>query len=92
MKVCLCCVEPLSEYFLLSMKEEFSKKYEIRIFKENVENVKWFSENFPFEPESLHGLLPDGLGSDTLKQGYIQILPGEYGTDGFFIARFRRKQ
>ena len=60
--------------------------------EENVENVKWFSENFPFEPDSLHGLLPDGLGSDTLKQGYIQILPGEYGTDGFFIARFRRKQ
>ena len=25
------------------------------------------------------------------KKGYIQLLPGEYGTDGFFIARLRRK-
>ena len=28
----------------------------------------------------------------TAEKGYIQILPGEYGTDGFFIAKFRRKQ
>ena len=58
--------------------------------KENQENVQWFKENFPFELKSLEGLLPEGMGAETVKQGYIQLLPGEYGTDGFFIARFRR--
>ena len=58
--------------------------------EENEENVRWFQEHFPFETESLTGLLPEGIDSDTMERGYIQLLPGEYGTDGFFIARFRR--
>jgi len=60
--------------------------------KENQENVVWFKENFPFELESLEDYLPEGMCTDTVKQGYIQLLPGEYGTDGFFIARFRRNE
>ncbi len=59
--------------------------------EENVENVRWFQKNFSFEPESLAELLPEGIYSDTMEQGYIQLMPGEYGTDGFFIARFRRR-
>lgn len=58
--------------------------------EENEENVRWFRESFPFEPESLEKFLPEGIYSDTMEQGYIQLMPGEYGTDGFFIARFRR--
>lgn len=58
--------------------------------EENEENVRWFQENYPFEPESLAGFLPEGINSDTMEQGRIQLMPGEYGTDGFFIARFRR--
>jgi 16S rRNA (cytosine967-C5)-methyltransferase len=58
---------------------------------ENEENVRWFQEHFPFEPESLRGLLPEGIESDTMEQGYIQLMPGAYDTDGFFIARFRRR-
>ena len=27
----------------------------------------------------------------TLEQGYLQLLPGVYPCDGFFIARFRKK-
>ena len=59
--------------------------------EENDENVRWFLDNFPFKAESLVGLLPDDICSDTMEQGYIQLMPGEYGTDGFFIARFRRE-
>ena len=59
--------------------------------EENVENVRWFQKNFSFEPESLAELLPEGIYSDAMEQGYIQLMPGEYGTDGFFIARFRRR-
>ena len=29
--------------------------------------------------------------SQTAKHGYVQILPGEYGADGFFMAKVRRK-
>jgi 16S rRNA (cytosine967-C5)-methyltransferase len=35
--------------------------------------------------------LPEGIESDTMEQGYIQLMPGAYDTDGFFIARFRRR-
>lgn len=59
---------------------------------ENEDNVRWFEENFPFELESLEEFLPKKMKKDSVKHGYIQLLPGEYGTDGFFIARFRRKK
>ena len=58
--------------------------------EENQKNVQWFEANYPFELESLSGLIPNEICPDTAEQGYIQLLPGEYGTDGFFIARFRR--
>ena len=59
--------------------------------EENEENVRWFQEHFPFEAESLAEFLPERISADTVKRGYIQLMPGEYGTDGFFIARFRRR-
>lgn len=43
---------------------------------ENEDNVKWFTENYPFEKV----------------QECITLLPGVNGTDGFFIARLRRKE
>lgn len=59
--------------------------------EENEENVRWFLENFPFESESLKGLLPDEICGENSEAGYIQLFPGEHGTDGFFISRFRRR-
>lgn len=70
---------------------------------ENEENVFWFLENFPYEPVSLQGCLPRELEEhfpesfagerpeDTMKQGFLQLLPGIHACDGFFIAKFRRK-
>jgi 16S rRNA (cytosine967-C5)-methyltransferase len=58
---------------------------------ENEENVKWFLNNFDFESVDISNLLPSGLTCDTAKDGYVQILPGDFGTDGFFIAKFVRK-
>lgn len=57
--------------------------------KENMENINWFLDNFDFKLEAIE--LPNTLSYDTAKKGYIQILPSDYGTDGFFIARLRRK-
>jgi len=58
--------------------------------KENIENVRWFLEEFPFEPESIDEFLPDELKSDKTAAGYIEILPGIFQCDGFFIARLKR--
>lgn len=57
--------------------------------KENLENVKWFCENFDFEPEDISKYL--NFECETAKKGYIQVLPCDFNTDGFFIARFRKK-
>lgn len=56
--------------------------------EENIQNVKWFIDNFPFELVDFDDMLPDAICSDT--KGYIQLLPGQYDTDGFFIAKLRR--
>lgn len=57
---------------------------------ENQYNVKWFLENYPFCLESIDPYLCDALKSRTTKAGYLQLLPGIHGTDGFFLARFKR--
>ncbi len=59
---------------------------------ENEDNVKWFVENYPFELESLDGVLSESLCNEDTKRGYIQFLPGIHKTDGFFIARLKRKK
>ena len=59
---------------------------------ENEDNVRWFTENFPFQGVSVDDYLPYGLRSKTSAQGWIQILPGQYGTDGFFVAKFRKNR
>ncbi len=60
-------------------------------YKENLGNVRWFLDNFDYEPVDISPLLPDKVKCSTAKDGYIQILPGDFGTDGFFIAKFVRK-
>lgn len=58
---------------------------------ENADNVRWFTENFPFETESLEKELPFFAETESIKKGYMQMLPGVHGTDGFFVAKLRRK-
>ncbi len=54
--------------------------------RENEGNVKWISENTD--------LVPTDWDTDTpgmvTKDGCLQIMPGAYGTDGFFIARLTK--
>ncbi len=59
--------------------------------KENQEMVRYISANFPLKPESLVPLLPENIKAETAKDGYVQLLPDEHRTDGFFIAKFRRE-
>ncbi len=59
--------------------------------KENEENVRWFREHYPFEPVSIEGRLGDNLKEESMKEGFIQLLPGIHPCDGFFLSVFRRR-
>lgn len=59
--------------------------------QENEENALWFLKEFPFDPLDLTGKLGDGISSETLKQGYIQLLPGIHPCDGFFLSAFVKR-
>lgn len=58
--------------------------------KENIENVIWFCNKYNFTTESIEKYLPESINCHTASEGYIQLLPHEYDTDGFFIARMRK--
>lgn len=59
---------------------------------ENQENARWFAEQYPFVPESLDPYLCPELRCRSTGQGWLQLLPGVHNCDGFFIARFRKKE
>lgn len=58
--------------------------------EENIENVKFIESKFPLKRVDISSFVPTGFCDDTAKEGYIQMLPGINGTDGFFISRFER--
>ena len=83
---------------ILSVVCQYVKKGGVLIYStctinpdENEENVKWFTENFPFHTESLSPFLPECLKEEG-KTGMLQLLPGIHETDGFFLARLRREE
>lgn len=59
--------------------------------EENEEIARWFLENYPFVPEDISVFLEKVPGKKTAGDGRLQLLPGVHETDGFFIAKFRRK-
>lgn len=57
---------------------------------ENENNVAWFLKEHPeFETEDLKEWIPE-VFHKTVKEGTMQLLPGQFATDGFFIAKLRR--
>ena len=60
--------------------------------EENQENVRWFLENYPYRLESLNPCLPGVFHNEDTARGYLQLLPGVYGTDGFFLAKLIREE
>ncbi len=65
---------------------------------ENQEMVKRICAELPFETADFSEKLPKALTEGVLgqeldksaKNGYIQLIPGAFGTDGFFIAKLKR--
>ena len=58
---------------------------------ENQENVAWLAEHFDLETESLNPYLPEKLQNKMTEQGMLQMLPGVMESDGFFVARLRKR-
>lgn len=58
--------------------------------QENEDNVKWFTDNHNFVLDSLVPYMPEVLHKKADK-GYMTLLQGIDGSDGFFIARFVRR-
>ncbi len=58
---------------------------------ENERQREWFLQNFPFRADNIEGMLGELVKEPTMKDGYVQLLPGKYSCDGFFIAAFRRE-
>ena len=78
-----------------------------KIEAENEDMVKRICEELPFETVDITDMLPAALKDNCSKRqkdpedvsllsqaenGYIQLLPGQYDTDGFFIAKLRRSR
>ncbi len=60
--------------------------------KENEKNVEWFLQNHPeFIPEDISEFLPQALWQESAERGHITLLPHKSKTDGFFIAKMKRK-
>ncbi len=65
---------------------------------ENEDMVRRICEELPFErvdiTDRIPGALLEGVRGEKIREtageGYIQLLPGAFGTDGFFIAKLRR--
>lgn len=56
--------------------------------EENEENAAWIERHLPLKPTSIEELLPPPLRGKTGREGYLQILPVNGQTDGFFVAAF----
>lgn len=48
--------------------------------------------HFGLVPESVAPLLPDSRLRSAVVNGMFMVLPGQWGMDGFFIARLRKKE
>lgn len=59
--------------------------------EENIENMKYVESKYPMKLVDISKYVPESLGGGTAKEGYIQMLPGIDGLDGFFICRFERQ-
>lgn len=59
--------------------------------KENEEQAAWFLAHFPFSPINIEGMLGTAICEASMKEGYLQLLPGKYPCDGFFIAAFQKE-
>ena len=59
--------------------------------KENEEQVRWITDQLPFEVISMKEELPQALKKEEGAFG-LQLIPGIHETDGFFFAKLQRRE
>ncbi len=59
--------------------------------EENQENLRWLLENYDFEGVDFSDFLVEELKEESVKKGYLQLLPGVHNSDGFFVSVLRKK-
>ena len=57
---------------------------------ENIDNMKYVLDKYQFKPVDISEYVPENFCRGTAKDGYLQMLPGIDGTDGFFICRLEK--
>lgn len=57
---------------------------------ENEKMVKFIEDNLPFKGDSLKAVIPELFKINRKCDYAIQLLPNVEGTDGFFVARFKK--
>ncbi len=57
--------------------------------RENEENAEWIETELGLVPDDLGPVLPAAIPG--IRGNMLQLLPHVHGTDGFFVARFRKK-
>lgn len=56
--------------------------------KENDSNLKWLKERFGLKTKDFSDTLKEPLCKEpSVKEGFIQMIPGKHLTDGFFVAK-----
>ena len=60
--------------------------------EENIDNFRWLVKESGFLPVDITDRFPEGLRKETMKDGYVQLLPGTDPCDGFFISVLSRKE
>ena len=58
--------------------------------EENLENAGFITSELGLKGMPVKSLLPEKIGEKTGEDPFIQILPGEFGSDGFFISCFKK--
>lgn len=88
-----CAALPKIQYDILNTACRYVKKGGTLVYstctifsEENGDNVRRFLTEHPE-----FSLTPFAVGSLDVPEGQITLLPSEHGTDGFFIAKFTRK-
>lgn len=60
--------------------------------KENQENVRWLLDHHPFTLVDISSHFPENIREESMKEGWMQFLPGIHLCDGFFVAVLQRNK
>lgn len=58
---------------------------------ENQGNMEWMTSRLPFERVDIAERFPEEVREASMREGWMQFLPGKHACDGFFVGVLRRE-